>query len=447
MFTKRIRLKNKISLINALSKALILAISVFIIPWLVNQMSIKDLDNQLITSLDKTYAMVEQYGVEEFIRQGGDQQAFGSYNILKEEYISMERVEDTVLLETIEYSERAIEGEIFEYRVISATFESKGNFYLIEIGKSINSILAFQKLVKKFTFYFLLVLLAITILFELAITQYLLRPFGRIIERLKASDHPKNFDYTPVRTSTSDFKDLEDNIHGLMRKIEQAFNEERDYISNISHELLTPISIIRTKLDNFVNSTQLTDEETLKIIEAKVTLGRLTKLVRTLLLMSRIDNEEYLLADRVNLSELLVSLGVDFQEHFEQKNLEFELNIQDRQTEIQGNRELLHILFFNLVNNAIKYTPNGGRIRVSLQIEEGNPVVEILDNGIGIMEEELPHIFTRFKKFQESGNNFGLGLALVKKITDYHHFSIAVYSKPEEGSRFVILCQSEKSQT
>jgi len=441
MFTDRIKLKNKISIINALSKALIIAISVFIIPWLVNQMSIKDLDNQLIASLDKTYGLIEQYGVEEFIKQGSDKQAFGSYNILKEEYISIEKITDTTLFEEIAYSERAIEGEIFEYRVISATFESKGSFYLIEIGKSINSIIAFQKLVRKFTFYFLLVLLAVTILFELLTTQYLLRPFGRIIDRLKASNHPKKFDYTPVKTSTSDFKDLEYNIHGLMRKIEHAFNEERDYISNISHELLTPISIIRTKLDNFLNTTQLTDDETIKIIESKVTLGRLTKMVRTLLLLSRIDNEEYLLADKVNLNELLGSLATDLQEHFEQKNQEFEFRIPDEPIYIQGNRELLHILFFNLVNNAIKYTPDGGRIMVQLFSESDTPVVEIVDNGIGIPDENLPNIFTRFKKFQESGNNFGLGLALVKKIVDYQHFSIEVFSKPGEGTRFVIRCK------
>lgn len=438
----RAKLKNKISIINALSKVLIIAVSVLIIPWLVNRISIRNIDSQLIDKLDKTYSLVEQFGVEVFLSEGGDQQAFGSYNILKEEYISIEKVADTVLSETIDYSQRAIEGEVFEYRVISATFESQGNFYLIEIGKSIASIIEFQSLIKKFTFFFLLVLLAVTILLDLLITQYLLRPFGLIIERLKTSGHPKNFDYTPVNTSTSDFKYLEENIHGLMRKIESAFNEERDYISNISHELLTPISIIRTKLDNFVNSTELTDDEMIKIIESKVTLGRLTKLVRTLLLMSRIDNEEYLLADQVGLNELLAGLGTDFQEHFEQKEQQFEIELPDRNLGVAGNRELLHILFFNLLNNAIKYTPDGGRIRIRLFSDNGIPVVEISDNGIGISKENLPFIFTRFRKFQESGNNYGLGLALVKKIVDYHHFTIEVSSEPGQGSCFTVRCHS-----
>jgi two-component system, OmpR family, sensor histidine kinase ArlS len=431
-------LKNKLSLVNALSKVLIIALSVSLVPGIVKNISVKEIDNQLVNKLDQMYDLVEQYGVGEFINRDGDRQAFGSYNVLKEEYISIEKVTDTSLFEIIDYDKRAIEGEIFDYRVISATFESDDDYYLIEIGKSLKSIMDFERLLHKSTFLFLMGLLLITVLMDLLTAQYLLRPFGKIIERLKSSDHPKNFDYTPVRTSTADFRYLEENIHGMMRKIESAFNEEREYISNISHELLTPISIIKTKLDNFVGSTQLTDEELAKIIESKVTLSRLTRLVRTLLLLSRLDNEEYLLSDQVNINELLTDVSADFQEHFEMKNLHFELQIPDKILEIKGNRELLHILFFNLVNNAVKYTPEGGRITLTQFNDHGMPLVEIQDNGIGIPEDQLPAIFTRFKKFQESGNNFGLGLALVKKIADYHHFTIEVFSKPGEGSRFII---------
>ncbi len=440
MLLPRATLKSKLSIINALSKVLIIAISIFITPWLVNRMAVKEIDDQLIGKLDAMYALIEQYGVDQFTNHDGDIQAFGSYNVLKEEYVSIEKIQDTALYEIIDNSKRSIEGQVFDYRVISATFESKSDYYLMEIGKSLKSIIDFQHLLKKYSLYFLLIFLAVTILFDLLVTQYLLRPFGKIIDRLKSTDHPKNFDYTPVNTSTTDFKYLEENIHGLMRKIEQAFNEERDYIGNISHELLTPISIIRTKLDNFVNTTQLTDDEIVKIIETKVTLGRLTRIIRTLLLLSRIDNDEYLLADTVDISDLLRNIAVDFQEHFEQKNLQFEFTSADRKIEVRGNAELLHILFFNLVNNAIKYTPDGGHIAILTYTESGLPVVEVVDNGAGISEEELPFIFIRFKKFQESGNNFGLGLALVKKIADYHYFTIEVFSKPQEGTRFIIRC-------
>lgn len=431
-------LKNKLSLVNALTKVLIIALSVSLIPGIVNNISVKEIDSQLVDKLDQMYELVGQYGVGEFINHEGDIQAFGSYNVLKEEYISIEKVADTSLFESIDYDKRAIEGEIFDYRVISATFETDGEYYLIEIGKSLKSIIDFERLLRKFTFLFLMGLLSITVILDLLTAQYLLRPFGRIIERLKASDHPKNFDYTPVRTSTTDFRYLEENIHGMMRKIESAFNEEREYISNISHELLTPISIIKTKLDNFTASTTLTDEEMAKIIESRVTLNRLTRLVRTLLLLSRLDNEEYLLSDQVNINGLLADVSADFQEHFEMKNLRFELQTPSKILEIRGNRELLHILFFNLVNNAVKYTPEGGRITLRQFEEEGQTFVEIEDTGIGIKEDLLPEIFTRFKKFQEGENSFGLGLALVKKIADYHGFTIDVQSRAGQGSRFRI---------
>jgi signal transduction histidine kinase len=136
---------------------------------------------------------------------------------------------------------------------------------------------------------------------------------------------------------------------------------------------------------------------------------------------------------------LLSEVSADFQEHFEMKNLRFELHTPDKILEIKGNRELLHILFFNLVNNALKYTPEGGRITIRQLEESGQAVVEIEDTGIGIKEDLLPEIFTRFKKFQEGENSFGLGLALVKKIADYHRFTIEVQSRAGEGSRFRIL--------
>lgn len=401
-------------------------------------MSIRQIDNRLIDKLDSIYTLVEESGVESFINTEDSLQAFGSYNIFKEEYISIERISDTTLYELIEYTKRAVEGEVFDFRVISASFEYGGNYYLIEIGLSLTSINVFQKHLKSFAFYFLIVLLTLTIILDLSITQYLLKPFGQIIERLKNSNHPKNFDYTPVHTSTSDFKYLEENIHGLMKKIENVFNDERDYISNISHELLTPISIIRSKLENFVNNTSLSDDELVKIYESRVTLGRLTKLVRTLLLLSRIDNDEYLLIEKVNLYELLERIAIDFQEHFEQKNIEFELLSQIKDIEMFGNKDLLHILFFNLINNAIKYTPEGGQIILKQYIENKMLIVELIDNGIGISKENLPYIFSRFKKFQGGDNNFGLGLALVKKIIDYHQFSIEVDSEIQRGTRFLL---------
>ena len=438
MVFPKVKLKNQLAIINALSKVLIIGISVFIIPWLVNKMSIREIDNQLINKLDTVYTLIEKSGVDAFIDTEEGLQSFGSYNILKEEYVSMEVTQDTSLYELIQFSKRNVEGEILDYRVISATIQYQEDYYLIEIGKSIVSILSFEKQLKKFAFYFLLILLTLTVLLDLSIIRILLKPFDQIIQKLKQSHHPTHFDYTSVKTSTSDFKYLEENIHGLMRKIEAAFTEERDYISNISHELLTPISIIRTKLENFVNTTSLTDEEIVKIMESRATLGRLTKLVRTLLLFSRMENEEYLRSEVIDVRKLILEVADEFVEHFGQKDVEFERTIDLVSLNYKGNSELLHIMFYNLLYNALKFTQQGGRIKLHLFDDNSNPTIEITDNGTGISTEDLPFVFTRFKKFHQGQNSFGLGLALVKKICDYHGFTIEVTSALQVGTRFVI---------
>ncbi|MCP4552311.1 MAG: HAMP domain-containing histidine kinase [Bacteroidetes bacterium] len=433
------KLKNQLALINTLSKILIILIAVFILPLLVRRISINETDNQLIDKLDQIYGILEDDGVEVFIDIESDILGYGSYNILKEEYVSIEVSTDTLLYEYIETTQRIIDDEILNYRVISATFEYDSGTYLVEIGHSISSIINFEKELREFAFYLLILLLTLTIILDLSIVQILLRPFEQIIQKLKTNHHPSSFDYTKVKSSTSDFKYLEDSIHQLMKKIEIAFNEEREYIGNISHEILTPISIIRSKLDNFSENTTLIHEHSLKIHEVKITLGRLTKLVRSLLLLSRIENNEYLVNKNLNINQHIKIVLEEINERFEVKGISVSTDLPASEYILKGNAELMHILFFNLLNNAAKYTNEDGCVIIKSYERYNQHIVEISDDGVGIAEDHLPSIFSRFKKFQKGNNSFGLGLALVKKICDIHQIDIVVKSQPNKGSTFKLI--------
>lgn len=433
------KLKNQLALINTLSKILIILIAIFILPLLVRKVSINDTDNKLIDKLDQIYEILEYNGIEDFIDIENDILGYGSYNILKEEYVSIEVSTDTLLYEYIETTQRIIDDEILNYRVISATFEYDKVTYLVEIGHSISSIINFEKELRKFAFYLLILLLTFTIILDLSIVQILLRPFEQIIQKLKTNHHPSSFDYSKVKTSTSDFKYLEDSIHQLMKKIETAFNEEREYIGNISHEILTPISIIRSKLDNFSENTKLIHEDTLKIYEAKITLGRLTKLVRSLLLLSRLENNEYLVNEDLNINQHIKLVLEEINERFEVKDIRVKTDLKVSDYILKGNAELMHILFFNLLNNAAKYTNENGNIFIKSHIQNDQFCISVTDDGVGISEDHLPNIFSRFKKFQNRNNSFGLGLALVKKICDIHQIFIEVESEPNKGSTFKLL--------
>ncbi len=435
MKTPRIKLKNQLVLVNALSKVLIILLLVFSIPWLVSRISINDTDQNLEKKLDKILFLVDSLGIENFIDQDAEFQSFGSYNILKDEYISIENLDHDTLINQISFTQRIIEEDIVDYRVLSYSYKFNNEFYLIEIGKSISTIILFQKQLQRFAIVFMLIILIITIIIEFSIIQYYLRPFDLIIEKLKTTSHPSKFNYASINANTLDFNYLEVTIHNLMKKIEESFNNEREYISNVSHELLTPVSIIKSKLDNIIMEGNLSEEDMLKVYESKQTLGRLTKMIRTLLTLSRIENEEYLRKDEVELVGILKNVANELEELIEAKNLEFIKSFSEIEIKLKGNEELLFNMLYNLINNAIKYTQSGF-IKIESKKTTNQQIILISDSGAGIEPEHLPFIFTRFRKFKTGKDNFGLGLALAKKICDYHNIEIAVSSTPRKGTTF-----------
>lgn len=433
----RLKLKSQLALFNAASKAVIITLLVIIIPWLVSEISIRDTDKVLIQKLDQVIELIDSLGINNFIDTEADFNTFGSYNILKEEYILIEPVKNDTLIDVIEFSQRIIEEEVVDYRVLSYSVIEDGNNYLIEIGKSISTIYHFEENLKRFTFIFLIVIISLTLILDLSFIQYLLTPFSKIVNKLKSTNHPSSFDYTPVKTSTSDFVYLDETIHSLMHKIEAAFNDEREYISNVSHELLTPVSIIQSKLDNILHDSSLPDEDLVKIFESKKTLLRLTNLVRTLLMMSRIENEEYILTEKVNINSTLINVIEEIEDKISAKELELILELKATDFFIDGNENLLFTLFYNLINNAIRYTDKGS-IKIESFKTQNQFVVKISDTGIGIQKDKIPLIFSRFKNSNETKDSYGLGLALSKKICDYHNIDVEVISEVNKGSIFIL---------
>ncbi len=421
------KLKSQLALFNALSKALIITLLVIIVPWLVSEISIRETDDVLIQKLDQVIELVDSLGIDNYIDMESEFKTFGSYNILKEEYISIEPLNNDSLIDVIEFSQRVIEEEIVDYRVLSYSIQENGNNYLIEIGKSISTIYRFQYNLKRFTFIFLIVIISLTFILDLSFIQYLLKPFEKIVKKLKTTNHPTSFNYAPVKTSTSDFEYLDETIRSLMQKIEATFNDERDYISNVSHELLTPVSIIQSKLDNIINDGKLQEADMIKIFESKKTLRRLTNLVRTLLMMSRIENEEYILTEKVNINNTLANVIEEIEDRISAKELTLKPELKAKDFVFEGNENLLFTLFYNFVNNAIRYTDKG-YIKIETLKQENQFLVIISDTGIGIAKDKIPEIFSRFKNSNETKDSYGLGLALSKKICNYHKIEIEVIS-------------------
>lgn len=433
------KLYSKFTVYNALSKIAIIVIFVVLMPVVINELAIVNTDRQLREKKDQVLHILEDAGISSFIEEGSSD-GYGSYNILKEEFISLEETDGQTNLDQIENSPRMVDGEVVDYRVLSYTFTSGGKQYLLEVARSLSTIQEIKSTLRKFALVTLIIVFLITILSDIAFSKYLLRPLNAIIAKLRATRDPSSFTFKSVTTTTTDFRYLDESIHDMMNRIEGAFLKERQFISNVSHELLTPISIIQSKLENLLANENLTEDGALRLVESQKTITRLKNIVRTLLLISKIENDQYLLKDTVSVVSLIDDVTREIEERLEAKEILLNKDDIEEYTLHQCNASLLHTMIFNLMNNAIKYNRVSGSIVVTGRHTSAGYRLDITDTGIGIDPENIPQIFNRFKRVNKADHeSFGLGLPIVQTIANLHGIKAEVISTPGKGSTFSLI--------
>lgn len=219
-------------------------------------------------------------------------------------------------------------------------------------------------------------------------------------------------------------------------------NMRRDFVANVSHELRTPLTSIRGFIEPLIDGT-VTDKETEQkyhnIIRSETI--RLEKLINELLDLSRLQaGKVELEIEKIDVVELIKNVSSRFTPALESKRIEFAFNNPGRPVYVLADGDRLVQLIIIFIDNAIKYTPEGGRVEVGVK-EDGVVVrVSVKDNGIGMSQKDIPYIWERFYKADRSrtGKNSGtgLGLSIAKNIIELHHQSVSVESRPGEGTRF-----------
>lgn len=433
------KLQTKLALFNAASKAAIVFAFVLLMPLVINYVSIQNTDRQLQHKKEQFMAIIKDSGISSFIEEDSES-GYGSYNLLKEEFISLEMIAPGEVPDGIENSRRKVDSDIVNYRVLSYTFSAGGQHYLLEVGRSLATIEEIANTLRRFALFTLLTIVLLTVVTDIAFTKYLLSPLKQINSKLRKTHDPASFKVESINTTTDEFKYLDESIHDLMRRIEDAFLKEREFISNVSHELLTPISILQSKLENMLVSEEFSDENAVRLVESQKTLARLKNVIRTLLLISKIENEQYLKQESATVASLVDDVTEEIEDRLVLKNITLYKKLESDYCLSACNRSLLHTMIFNLVNNAIKYNEVAGSITIKGSQTTTGYILEVNDTGIGISGENLPYIFSRFKRFHKSDNeSFGLGLPIVKTIADFHHIAIEVVSQPTVGSSFRLM--------
>ena len=241
--------------------------------------------------------------------------------------------------------------------------------------------------------------------------------------------------YEKVQKYSSHLENLVEKRTIEIRKIQE---EQKRAMIDISHNLQTPLMVIRTDLE-FLSDMPFCRDNALV---AQKSIERISNFIRQLLRLARLDQSAY--DDdfqKINLSELVLSQKEYFEVMINEVGGKFECNVPS-QAFIMGHRQLLEEMIGNLVSNAMKYRrPNvRAEISIGLKNEEHKAILVVKDNGIGILPEDLPKIFSRFYRCSDDSSNkgTGLGLAIVEKITRKHLGDVSVTSSPGQGSEFRI---------
>jgi signal transduction histidine kinase len=434
-----IRLKSKLALFNLLSKLVFTALFLIFLPSIIERVNLRQVDNDLIQKREKTIGLIEKIGIGPFINSDTTD-AFGSYNILKEEFISLERTNIEEELNQIDISARIIEDEEITYRVLDYTLIVDGQKYLLEIGKSLASIQNAKKNINRIILVFLVFIIFVTLVTDLQYTRIILNPLKKITSKLKEISSPSKFNKTPVKTNTSDFVSLDNALRDLMIQIDESFQKEKEITVNISHELMTPISVLRSKLENILLRSDIDPETANKIEESLKTLHRLQSLVNSLLLIARIESHQFLRDDTFSIQSLLGEIIDELNPVAEDKEVALtSYFIQDNIFE-KANKSLLFSMFYNVLNNSVKNTNPGGKINVSSNIKHSRFIVTITDTGKGMNEAQLSSIFFRFKtRNMNNVDGTGIGLAITKSIADFHDIEVSVTSAVEKGTTFSFI--------
>ena len=213
-----------------------------------------------------------------------------------------------------------------------------------------------------------------------------------------------------------------------------------DFVASVSHEMKTPLSVISNYTTILQDSALSDSERTEAAAKCGEAARRLSKMVGDILRLNKLENQVIAPgAKSLDLSELLAECVLSFDDVLEQRGLELSCGIQPG-VWVRGDADLLALVWNNLLSNACKFTPAGGRVSVTLRADGFDAVVEVSDNGCGMTEDEARRAFDKF--YQTDGSHAaegnGLGLALAKKVCDLHGASIAVESAPGEGSTFIV---------
>ena len=309
--------------------------------------------------------------------------------------------------------------ELEPVRMLTTAFEAKGHYYELMI---INSMVEEGDLIEELLWealWLYLILVASVIVINNFVLQRLWKPFYNFLSQLKSYRLGSSKDLPEVTTQIREFRDLQAAVNALLQHTLETYEHQNQFIGNASHELQTPLAIATNKLELLIEKGELEDFQAESIAEVMNLIGRMVRLNKSLLLLTKIENKQFLNNQTVSLNEIVRQTASDFEEMAEFNRVRISIEeISDLAVEMDVS--LANTVISNLLGNAIFHNVPNGTVKIVLT----ENTLRVFNTG-----ERQPldagKIFTRFYKSGSGPSGTGLGLAIVKAICRLYNYSVS----------------------
>ncbi|MFL5729317.1 MAG: sensor histidine kinase [Cytophagaceae bacterium] len=321
---------------------------------------------------------------------------------------STEAFSDTVIYDPLEKQD-------IVYIQMKFQKEINGKAYEIKLRNTEHESTDFAEAIAAIMVLILLFLLLLLFFGQRWVLRKIWKPFYEIIDQMRNYEIGKSAAVDFPATDIKEFKELEIILKGMIARIYQDYSKLKEFTENVSHEIQTPLAVIKSKLE-LISQSDLSEEQSVLVNNCFQSITRLSKLNEALVLLSRIDNDQFSQEGYVEFTDILLAKLEYYKELIDLKKIKVDVHIDSR-IEKKMNFMLADILIDNLLTNAIKHNLEGGNIRI-----QAEPNRLMISNSGNPLEEKPEIFFKRFSKF--NSGSMGLGLSIVEKICQINGIGI-----------------------
>lgn len=307
--------------------------------------------------------------------------------------------------------------EIDRFRGLASHIHFKGKRYSLWIETNVEEADEIVYIISVVSLFFFVLLALGFIFLNRTIAQKAWRPFEKTLGQLKSFDLSATETIDFEKTEIQEFEDLHNTLQKMLYAAISAYKQQKTFIENASHELQTPLAILRSKVDLFYQLPEL-NEAQLQVLEGvEKPLARVSRINKNLLLLAKIENHQFENVEILDIGGMINDILELLQDYAESKNLAIQVRLEAR-PDIKGNKFLIETLLYNLLTNAIRYTSEDGEIVIFLDSQQ------LSVQNTGIISLNPAHIFRRFSVSSSEQVSSGLGLAIAKEICHRYNWKM-----------------------